>query len=642
MAKKTAPIDLSDSFEKIPIKIFPGLNEGSQFVARIIATLIRDKQKKKQNCVLGLATGSTPRSLYDELVRMHKEEKLSFKNVITFNLDEYYPIDNDALQSYNRFMRTHLFDRIDINRKNIHIPNGEIKKEDIKTHCREYEKKIQEAGGIDLQILGIGNNGHIGFNEPGSGIYSKTRLITLDNSTRIANAYEFANISEVPRLAITMGISTILKSKKIILMAWGSAKAPVIKKAAEEDDTEFVPASLLQNHDDVTFVVDEAAASELTRNKSPWLTGDCDWTPKMIKRAVVNMALKLKKPILSLTNSDYNEYGLSDLLVEIDDAYEINLKVFYMLRDTITGWPAGKPNSVIPGHPERSEPYPKRVIIFSPHPDDDIISMGGTFQRLHDQGNDVHVGYQTSGNIAVTDEFVTRFLDFAVGFEEIAGIDTSKSGKILANARRFIANKKSNQVDPKNIREIKGLIRRCEASATCRYVGIKESNIHFLNLPFYETGTIEKKPMSEKDIRITIELLKNIKPQQVYCAGDFADPHGTHIVCFHVVLEALKRLKADGEEWIKDCWLWLYKGAWQEWNIEEIEMAIPMSPDQVLKKRFGIFIHQSQKDMVPFQGNDSREFWQRAEERNAGTAAIYADLGLTHYAAMEAFVKYNY
>lgn len=642
MAKKIGSMDLSDSFEKIPVNVFSTPKQGSAFVARQMADFILAKQRKKEKCVLGLATGSTPKSLYTELIRLHKEEKLSFKNVITFNLDEYYPIDKKALQSYNRFMQTNLFNHIDINPKNIHIPDGEIAKEDIKEQCRQYEKMIKDAGGIDLQILGIGNNGHIGFNEPGSGIYSKTRLITLDNSTRIANAYEFANISQVPRLAITMGISTILQSKKIILMAWGSAKAPVIKKAVEDDDSEHVPASLLQNHDDVTFVVDEAAASELTRNKSPWLTGDCDWNPKMIKKAVVNMALKLKKPVLSLTNSDYNEYGLSDLLVEKGDAYEINLQVYYMLRDSITGWPGGKPNADIPAHPERSSPYPKRVIIFSPHPDDDIISMGGTFQRLHDQEHEVHVGYQTSGNIAVTDEFVTRHLDFAVGFEEIAGINTSKSGKILDNARKFLARKKSNQVDTPTIRSIKGLIRRGEAKATCRYVGIPDKNIHFMNLPFYETGTIEKKPMSEKDVKITIELLRKIKPQQVYCAGDFADPHGTHIVCFNVVLEALKRIKDVGDEWINDCWLWLYKGAWQEWNIEEIEMAIPMSPDQVLKKRFGIFIHQSQKDMIPFQGSDSREFWQRAEERNAATANIYADLGLTHYAAMEAFVRWHY
>ncbi|MBS1621283.1 MAG: glucosamine-6-phosphate deaminase [Bacteroidetes bacterium] len=635
-------MDLSDSFEKIPVKIYPDLKKGSVFVAQQVASLIRAKQKKNEKCVLGLATGSTPKSLYAELVRMHREEKLSFKNVVTFNLDEYYPIDNEALQSYSRFMRTNLFNHVDINPKNIHIPNGEVKKEDIKSHCREYEKMIEDAGGIDLQILGIGNNGHIGFNEPGSGIFSKTRLITLDNSTRIANAYEFANISQVPRLAITMGIGTILKARRIVLMAWGESKATVIQDAVEGDVTEHIPASLLQDHNDITFVIDESAASQLTRKKSPWLTGDCDWTPKMIKKAVVNMALKLRKPVLSLTNSDYNEYGLSDLLVEKGDAYEINLQVYYMLRDTITGWPAGKPDVVLPEHPERSFPYPKKVIIFSPHPDDDIISMGGTFQRLHDQGNDVHVAYQTSGNIAVTDEFVTRFLDFAVGFEEIAGIDTEKSGKILAEARKFLSGKKSYQVDTPKIRAIKGLIRRCEASATCRYVGISENNIHFLNLPFYETGTIEKKPMGEKDIKITIDLLRKIKPHQVFCAGDLSDPHGTHKVCLDVVFEALRRIKNDGDDWISDCWLWLYKGAWQEWNIEEIEMAIPMSPDQVLKKRFGIFIHQSQKDMVPFQGSDSREFWQRAEERNANTANLYASLGLTHYAAMEAFVRWQY
>ena len=635
-------MSMVDSFEKIPVKIYPDLKTGSKAVAKQVADFIREKQKKKEKAVLGLSTGSTPKTFYAELVRMHKEEKLSFKNVIAFNLDQYYPISNDALQSYQRFMKVNLFNHVDIDPKNTHIPNGQIKKEDIKEHCRQYEKMIEDAGGIELQILGIGINGHIGFNEPGSSIHSKTRLISLDNSTRIANAYEFANISEVPRLAITMGIGEILKAKKIILMAWGPSKAPVIKKSVEEDHTDHVPASLLQTHDDVTFVVDEAAAAELTRFKSPWLTGDCDWTPKIIKKAVVNMALKLKKPVLSLTNSDYNEYGLSDLLVEEGDAYEINLKVYYMLRDSITGWPGGKPNVNLPTHPERSEPYPKRCLIFSPHPDDDIISMGGTFQRLHDQGHDVHVAYQTSGNIAVTDEFVTRFLDFAVGFEEIAGIDTKKSGKILEDARRFIARKKANQTDTPAIRAIKGLIRRCEAKATCRYVGINDENIHFQNLPFYETGSIEKKPMSEKDVKLTMELLREVKPHQVYCAGDFADPHGTHIVCFNVVVEALKRIKAAGDAWINECWLWLYKGAWQEWNIEEIEMAIPMSPDQVMKKRFGIFIHQSQKDMVPFQGSDSREFWQRAEARNEATANLYADLGLTHYAAMEAFVRWHY
>lgn len=642
MARKTASMDLIDSFEKIPTKIFKTAKDGSAYAAAKIAALIREKQAKNETCVLGLATGSTPKSLYAELVRLHKEEGLSFKNVIAFNLDEYYPIERDAIQSYHRFMKQQLFDKVDIDQNNCHIPDGTTAKEEIKQHCAAYEQKIADAGGIDLQILGIGVNGHIGFNEPGSSIFTKTRLTTLTNSTRLANSYEFANISAVPRLAITMGIGTIIKAKKIILLAWGSTKAPVIRESVEGDDTEHVPASLLQNHDDVTFVVDEAAAAELTRYKSPWLTGECEWNDTMIKKAVVNMALKLGKPVLSLTNTDYNEYGLSDLLVEKGDAYEINLQVYYMLRDSITGWPGGKPNAVIPNHPERSNPYPKKVVLFSPHPDDDIISMGGTFQRLHDQGHEVHVAYQTSGNIAVTDEFVTRFLDFAVGFEQMFGINADESKKILSEARGYLEQKKSNEIDTKEIREIKGLIRRCEAAATCRYVGLKEGQWHFQNLPFYETGTIEKNPMGEEDVLLTMQLLREIKPQQIYCAGDFADPHGTHLVCFNVVLESLKRIKAAGDEWINDCWLWLYKGAWQEWNLEEIEMAIPMSPEQVMKKRFGIFIHQSQKDMVPFQGSDSREFWQRAEERNAATADLYGKLGLTQYAAMEAFVRWHY
>ena len=642
MPNPSTDINLIDAFERVPVTIFPSPKEASVYAATEIAALIRHKQGLNEMCVLGLATGSTPISLYGELVRMHKEEGLSFKNVITFNLDEYYPIDNDAIQSYNSYMHRLLFQHIDIDKANIHIPNGELPKDKIKEHCADYERRIEEAGGIDLQVLGIGINGHIGFNEPGSSIHSRTRLINLENSTRLANAYEFANISEVPRLAITMGIGTIMKARRIVLLAFGPAKAPVAQKAVEGPVTESVPASLLQQHHDCTFVVDEAAASQLTRFRTPWLTGEIEWTNKMIKKAVVNMAMKLKKPVLSLTNADYNEFGLGDLLVEKGDAYEINLQVYYMLRDSITGWPGGKPNANIPAHPERSLPYPKRVMIFSPHPDDDIISMGGTFQRLHDQGHEVHVAYQTSGNIAVTDEFVTRFIDFAVGFEDIAGINNDKSEQIYKEVRHYLSYKKSNQIDTPQIRHIKGLIRRVEAKATCRYVGIKEENIHFQNLPFYETGTIEKNPMGEEDVRLTVELLRQVKPHQVFAAGDLADPHGTHKVCLDILFEALKRIKADGDEWVKDCWLWLYKGAWQEWNIEEIEMAIPMSPDQVLKKRYGIFIHQSQKDMVPFQGSDSREFWQRAEERNENTANLYAQLGLTHYAAMEAFVRWHY
>jgi len=630
-----------ESFEKIPVQIFKNSTEGSNAIAAHIATLIKEKQAKKLPCVLGMATGTTPILLYKELVRLHKEEGLSFKNVVTINLDEYYPIEKLAYQSYWSFMHRHLFDLVDIDPKNIHLPNGEWTKDNLKENCISYEQTIEKTGGIDLQILGIGKNGHIGFNEPGSSFYSKTRVIHLDQQTRIANTYEFHDLNKVPKLAITVGISSIMKAKKIVLLAWGD-KASIVAKSIEGDVTEQIPASVLQNHDDCTFVIDELAASELTRNKAPWLTGSNEWTPQMIKRAVISLALKLDKTVLSLTADDYKENSLSDLLVLKESVYDINLQVFYMLRDTITGWPGGKPNAVIPAHPERSTPHPKKVLIFSPHPDDDIISMGGTFMRLQEQGHDVHVAYQTSGNIAVTDEFVTRFLDFAVGFEDLFGIDNKKSQEILINARKFLADKQSTHLDTAEIRAIKGLIRRCEAKATCRYVGLNDTNYHFLDLPFYETGTIYKKPMSEIDIKITMDLLNELKPHQVYCAGDLADPHGTHKVCLEIIFESLRRLKVSGETWINDCWVWLYKGAWQEWDVSEIEMAVPMSPDQVLKKRFGIFIHQSQKDSVPFQGSDSREFWQRAEIRNANTANLYASLGLTKYAAIEAFVRWHY
>ena len=630
-----------ESFEKIPVKIYKNPTEGSNALAAQIAHLIKEKQGQNLPCVLGMATGATPILLYKELVRMHKEEGLSFKNVVTVNLDEYYPIPRNAYQSYWSFMHRHLFDHIDIDPKNIHLPNSEWTKEELKEKCVAYEQTIEKLGGIDLQILGIGKNGHIGFNEPGSSFHSKTRVIHLDHLTRMANLYEWHDINKVPRTAITVGIGSIMKAKKIVLLAWGN-KAEIVAKSIEGDVTEQVPASVLQNHDDCTYIIDEFAATELTRNKAPWLTGSCDWTPQNIKKAVIELALKLDKTVLSLTADDYKENSLADLLVLKESVYDINLQVFYMMRDSITGWPGGKPNAVIPAHPERSSPHPKRVMIFSPHPDDDIISMGGTFMRLHDQGHDVHVAYQTSGNIAVTDEFVTRFLDFAVGFEDLFGIDNKKSNEILSEARQFLSGKKPGELDTAEIRSIKGLIRRCEAKATCRYVGIAEQNYHFMNLPFYETGAIDKKPMGEEDIQITMELLRKIKPHQVYCAGDLADPHGTHKVCLEVIFESMRRLKAAGEDWVKDCWVWLYKGAWQEWDISEIEMAVPMSPDQVMKKRFGIFIHQSQKDSVPFQGTDAREFWQRAEIRNANTAELYAKLGLTKYAAIEAFVRWHY
>ncbi|QES89724.1 glucosamine-6-phosphate deaminase [Rhizosphaericola mali] len=635
-------MNLVDSFEKIPVEIFATPKDGAKHVAETIASLIKEKSATGQNCVLGLATGSTPIYIYDELVRLHKEEGLSFKNVITFNLDEYFPIEKSATQSYWYFMHHHLFDHVDIAPENIHIPDGSLPKEKVKEFCANYEKQIEEAGGIDLQILGIGDNGHIGFNEPGSSFNSKTRLQVLENKTRIANSREFQNnITLVPRLSITMGIGTIMRSKKVVLVAW-SNKAPIIVKAVEGPVTEQVPASILQQHPNASFVIDEPGASELTRFKSPWLTGEIEWTPKTVKKAVINMALKLKKPILSLSANDYNENGLGDLLAEKGDAYQINLQVFYELRDSITGWPAGKPNVSLPNHPERSNPYPKRVLLFSPHPDDDVISMGGTFERLQEQGNDVHVAYQTSGNIAVTDEFVGRYLDFAVGFDKLIGRSSDKTEELKNDANSFLSNKEKDGKDSEFIRQTKGLIRRCEAKAAAMNVGLKEDHIHFNNLPFYESGTIEKLPMSQADVDITKKLLREVKPHQVYAAGDWADPHGTHKVCFNVLMEALQQIKADGDEWIKECWLWLYKGAWQEWDMSDIEMAIPMSPDQVMSKRYNIYFHQSQKDMVPFAGTDAREFWQRAEERNANTANLYSQLGLTKYAAIEAFVKWPF
>ena len=631
-----------DAFEKTHVKVFPNANEGSKALADEIATLIKLKASKNEKCVLGLATGSTPKILYKELVRMHKEEGLSFKNVVCFNLDEYYPMQPDAKQSYHRFMAEQLFSHIDIDPENIHIPDGTVEKFKVRTYAESFENKIVESGGIDLQVLGIGLNGHIGFNEPGANRNSITRIVALETNTRLANAYEFNNVSEVPRLAITMGISTIMKAKRIVLLAFGATKAAIVQQSVEGHLCDSVPASFLQEHFQCSFFIDDASAQSLTRFKSPWLAGQINWTEKLIRRAVCSMASEMKKPLLMLTKEDYNHAGLADLLEKHGSVSAINLRVFNGLRDTVTGWPGGKPMEDIPRHPERRYPASKRVIIFSPHPDDDIISMGGTFIRLVQQGHDVHIGYQTSGNIAVSDEFVMRQIDFAVEFDSYFEIDKSLAGGIWKDALDFIKLKQPNQKDTPEIRSIKGMIRRTEARATCRYVGVKDENIHFMNLPFYETGLIKKNPPTEEDIKIHMDLIRKVKPHQIFAAGDFADPHGTHKVCFDVMFEALKRLKAEKDESIADCILWLYRGAWAEWDTWDIDMAIPMSPDQVLEKRNGIFIHQSQKDGVVFQGSDSREFWQRAEDRNAGTANLFDNLGLPQYAALEAFMRFEY
>ena len=627
-------------FEHINTVVFKNSNTASLAVGKEIADLIIKSQKQNKHCVLGLATGSTPKGLYAELVRLHKQEGLSFKNVITFNLDEYYPMEPDSVHSYVRFMKEQLFDYIDILPENCHIPKGLLSKEAIANYCSEYEKKIENLGGIDIQILGIGGNGHIGFNESGSLQNSKTRLVALDHITRVAASKDFGGLVNTPRTAITLGVKKIMEAKRVILMAWGEGKSNIIKSSVEGEITNIVPASYLQEHNNAIFVLDKSAASKLTRINTPWLVEKVEWTDVLIKKAVLSLALHLHKPILMLTDADYIENGMSDLLADSGPAYDINIKIFNKLQSTITGWPGGKPNADDSNRPERAVPEKKRVLIFSPHPDDDIISMGGTFKRLVEQGHEVHVAYQTSGNIAVADDEALRFASFVCDYNNKFAVKNQIANEIFDKAAKFLGNKKTSEIDIKEVRHIKGLIRKGEAKATSYFVGLNDDQIHFMNLPFYETGTIEKNPLGEKDIQLTVNLIQKIKPHQIYAAGDLADPHGTHKVCLDAIFNAVKKLKA--EPYMSNCWVWLYRGAWQEWGIDEIEMAVPMGPDQVLEKRRGIFKHQSQKDGVVFQGSDSREFWQRAEDRNKETAILYDKLGLSYYAAMEAFVRWHF
>lgn len=627
-------------FEKIPTVIYEESSEASVAVADEIAELIRQNGSENKSTVLGLATGSTPVRVYDELVRLHKEEGLSFKNVISFNLDEYYPIESNSLQSYVRFMNEHLFDHIDIPDENVHIPDGTIPEDRVHKYCEEYEQKIADAGGLDIQILGIGRTGHIGFNEPGSRPDSLTRLITLDKITRKDAASDFFGEEYVPRRAITMGVGTILEADKIILMAWGEGKAPIIRESVEGDINESVPATYLQNHDNTIFVLDEASAEKLTRINTPWLLTSCYWDEKLIRKAVVWLCQKLDKPVLKLTDENYNENGMGDLIASKGPAYNINIKVFNELQHTITGWPGGKPKEDDKYRPERAEPFPKKALIFSPHPDDDVISMGGTLIRLVDHGHDVHVAYQTSGNIAVFDDDVIRFADFVTDYAETFEMKDKKAQSLFKEITHYLKNKEPGQVDSPEIKEIKGLIRRGEAKAAGRYCGVPEENLHFLDMPFYETGRVKKKPLSDEDIQIAVDLLRKIKPEQIYAAGDLSDPHGTHRVCLKAIFMALDQVKE--EEWAKDCYVWLYRGAWQEWDVNEIEMAVPLSPLELTRKRRAIFKHQSQKDRPLFPGSDTREFWQRSEDRNKATAQTYDDLGLAEYEAIEGFVRYHF
>nr|WP_320038086.1 glucosamine-6-phosphate deaminase [uncultured Bacteroides sp.] len=625
-------------FEKIPTDIYESVDEGAHQIATEIAFTIREKQKAGRFCVMALPGGNSPRSVFDELVRMHREEALSFRNVIVFTLYEYYPLAPDAVNSNLNTLQTMFLDQVDINKQNIFSPDGTIPKDTIFEHCRLYEQRIESFGGIDILLLGIGRVGNIGFNEPGSQANSNTRLILLDNTSRNDAAKLFGGTENVPISSITMGISTILAAKKIFLMAWGDDKAQMIKETVEGKVSDAIPASYLQMHNNTRVAIDLSAASNLTRIQRPWLVTSCEWNDKLIRSAIVWLCMLTKKPILKLTNKDYNENGLSELLALFGSAYNVNIKIFNDLQHTITGWPGGKPNADDTYRPERAKPYPKRVVVFSPHPDDDVISMGGTVRRLVEQKHDVHVAYQTSGNIAVGDEEVVRFMHFINGFNQIFDANSDIIDKKYKEIRTFINSKKEGDFDNADMLRLKGLIRRGEARTACTYAGIKSDHVHFLDLPFYETGKIQKSPISEKDVEIVRALLQEVKPHQIFVAGDLADPHGTHRVCTDSVLAAIDLEKS--EKWMKECRIWMYRGAWAEWEIEHIEMAVPISPEELRLKRNTILKHQSQMEGAPFLGNDERLFWQRSEDRNRGTAALYDSLGLASYEAIEAFVEY--
>ena len=627
--------------EKIPTDIYESAEEGANHVAYEIAQLIRDKQKAGRFCVLALPGGNSPRNVYSALIRIHKEEGLSFRNVIIFNLYEYYPLTSDAINSNLNALKEMFLDHVDVDKQNIFSPDGTIPKDTIFEYCRLYEQRIESFGGLDAVLLGIGRVGNIGFNEPGSRLNSTTRLILLDNDSRNEASKMFGSIESTPISSITMGVSTILAAKKIYLMAWGEDKAKMVKECVEGAVTDTIPASFLQTHNNAHVVIDLSAAGNLTRIHRPWLVTSCEWNDKLIRSAIVWLCQLTGKPILKLTNKDYNENGLSELLALFGSAYNVNIKIFNDLQHTITGWPGGKPNADDTYRPERAKPYPKRIVVFSPHPDDDVISMGGTIRRLVEQKHDVHVAYETSGNIAVGDEEVIRFLHFINGFNQI--FNNSEDKVVVdkyAEIRKFLKEKKDGDIDTRDILTIKGLIRRGEARTACTYNNIPLDHCHFLDLPFYETCRIQKGPLTEADVEIVRNLLREVKPHQIFVAGDLADPHGTHRVCTDAVFAAIDLEKEEGAKWLKDCRIWMYRGAWAEWEIENIEMAVPISPEELRAKRNSILKHQSQMESAPFLGNDERLFWQRSEDRNRGTAALYDNLGLASYEAMEAFVEY--
>lgn len=626
--------------EKVPTTIYESMEEGSFAIAKEIATQIRKKESAGQKFVLALPGGRSPESVYKELVRMHKEEQLSFRHVIVFVEYEFYPLSSSTSGVVNR-LKAELFDQVDILPENIYYPDGCMPKDAILEFCTQYEEKIQQIGGIDCMLLGIGANSNIMFNTAGTLQSSRTRMVLLEGASRKEAAATFSSTDNVPAGIVTMGISTMLKARNVILMAWGDEKAAIMKETIEGKISDGAPSTYLQIHQNAKAVVDLSAAYSLTRISHPWLVTSCEWDNKLIRRAIVWLCQKTGKPILKLTNKDYSEHGLGELLALYGSAYNVNIKIFNDIQHTITGWPGGKPNADDTDRPERATPYPKRVLIFSPHPDDDVISMGGTFRRLCDQHHDVHVAYQTSGNIAVGDEEVVRYCEYLRDVcSKYSPSDTvikDKADEII----RYLRYEKveNNEAERPDVLFMKGTIRREEARHACRYTGIKDdSHIHFLDLPFYETGLVKKNPISEADKDIIKNLLEELKPDQIFVAGDLADPHGTHKVCLDAILAAVDEIK--DEDWLKACRIWMYRGAWAEWEMDHIEMAVPISPEELRHKRNAILKHQSQAESAPYLGDDERLFWQRAEDRNRATAELYRQLGLASYEAMEAFVQY--
>lgn len=628
--------------EHIPTDILPTVEEGACRIADAIVSEIKAKEQLGKYCVLGLGTGQSLTPVYNELIQRFEKKEVSFKSVVVFNAYEYFPLAAENQHSAINQLRERFLSHVDIPEQNVYTLDGSIAQESVQQHCRLYEQRIQTFGGIDIMLLGIGRLGNIATNEPGSSLTSAARLILIDATSREEMSMSFGSQESVPPCSITLGIADILAARKIFLTAWGEEKADIIRDTVEGKITDSIPASFLQTHNDAHVVIDLSAASKLTRIIHPWLVTSCKWTDKLTRAALVWLCQITGKPILKLTNKDYNENGLSELLALYGSAYDANIKIFNDLQHTITGWPGGKPNADDTYRPERANPFPKRVIVFSPHPDDDVISMGGTIQRLVKQGHDLHVAYETSGNIAVGDEEVTRFMHFVNGFNQLfmdSKDETIK--KMYKDIKKFLAAKKEGDMDTAEVRTIKGLIRRGEARTASTFNKIPLDHVHFLDLPFYESGKIEKLPMSEKDVEIVRQLLQTVKPHQIFVAGDLADPHGTHRKCTDAVLAAIDVEKEAGAEWLKDCRIWMYRGAWAEWEIENIEMCVPMSPEELRAKRNSILKHSSQMESAPFLGNDERLFWQRAEDRNRATAALYDSLGLACYEAMEAFVEYK-